>query len=100
MISIFDDRSPIAVRVAYGTSQRVDRLRAGEFSITRADADDFEAAGLSLDTKFDLGATVVLIYAELAFPCAPARKGTPVLGRLTKRAELRALRAYEELHAR
>jgi hypothetical protein len=45
----------VNVRVAYGTSQRVDQLPAGEFSITRNFRPQaFLLAGLAEDTKFNL----------------------------------------------
>lgn len=73
-----------AVAVAYGTSQRVGDLRAGEFAITRADREAFMVAGLSFDTKFDLANVVELPYSERWFAVPPgAPHGqTPKLGLL------------------
>ena len=52
-----EDESGSIVRVAYGTSQDVERRYPGEFTIRVTDP----KAGLDRDTKFDLGhsATVV-----------------------------------------
>jgi hypothetical protein len=60
-----------AVAVAYGTTQRTTELRAGEFSITRADREAFVLAGLSFDTKFDLASIVELPYSERWFAVPP-----------------------------
>jgi len=60
-----------AVAIAYGTSQRVDQLLAGEFAITRADREAFVVAGLSYDAKFDLSNTVELPFSELWFAVPP-----------------------------
>lgn len=59
------------VRVAYGTSQKIGRLYAGEFAILPALADAFEASGLSYPTKFDLGATFELDYNDIWFNVPP-----------------------------
>ena len=60
------DGHPV-VEVAYGTSQNVDELHAGEFAITPADRVAYEAAGLSYPTKFDLGDTFELDCNSLWF---------------------------------
>lgn len=59
------------VRVAYGTSQKTDRLYAGEFAILPALADAFAESGLSYPTKFDLGATFELDYNDIWFGVPP-----------------------------
>lgn len=72
------------VEVCYGTSQRVDRLYAGEFAITPADNTAYVEAGLSYPTKFDLGETFELDFNDLWFavpPGAPCGQ-TPKLGLL------------------
>jgi len=44
----------MVIIVAYGTSQRVDHLKVGEFAISRArNPEAYELAGFSSDTKFD-----------------------------------------------
>ena len=58
------------VRVAYGTSQKVDELRSGEFSITPADRAAYQLSGLSFPTKFDMDQTQDLPYDEDWF-CVP-----------------------------
>jgi PemK-like, MazF-like toxin of type II toxin-antitoxin system len=74
-----------AVTVAYGTSQKLDRLMAGEFVIRKADnAAAYLLAGLSFDTKFDLGKTVAVTWNDTFFAVAPEAKygQTPKLGSL------------------
>ena len=61
----------LGVRVAYGTSQKVTQLYAGEFAITRTDGEAFRAAGLSLDTKFNLGRRVKLPFNKEYFAVPP-----------------------------
>lgn len=41
----------VAVKVAYGTSRKTERLFAGEFLITPGDGDVYRIAGLSFPTK-------------------------------------------------
>jgi hypothetical protein len=75
----------VNVRVAYGTSQRVDQLLAGEFSITRNfHPQAFLLAGLAEDTKFNLGEIVELPWQDryFAVPPKPKHGQTPKLGTL------------------
>ena len=62
-----------AVTIAFGTSQKTDRLYAGEFLISPADGPAFRAAGLSYPTKFNLLKTVDLLYTDGWFDVAPGR---------------------------
>jgi len=75
----------VVVHVVYGTSQRVDRLKTGEFAILRAsNPDAFALAGLAFDTKFAFKAVMALPWTEQFFkvpPLAP-RGQTPLLGTL------------------
>ena len=57
--------------VAYGTSQRVTDLHAGEFSISRAEREAFKVAGLSFDTKFDVANIVELPFSDDWFGVPP-----------------------------
>jgi len=85
VLIVTEHEDGIAVSVAYGTSQKLDRLVVGEFLLRKADnAAAFQLAGLSHDTKFDLGKTVELPWNETFFAVAPeARFGqTPKLGSL------------------
>jgi hypothetical protein len=55
----------VSVTVAYGTSQALSRLHAGEFAITRAENPAaYATAGLSFDTKFDFRQAVELPWNE------------------------------------
>ena len=88
------DGNPV-VRVAYVTSQKTDRLHAGEFPILPALADAFEVSGLSYPTKFDLGVTFELDYNDTWFgvpPHAPHGQ-TPKLGILHPSLMRRAVAA-------
>ena len=85
-----------AVAVAYGTSQRVDDLHAGEFSITRADREAFVVAGLSFGTKFDLANVVELPFSDRWFAVPPGAPygQTPKLGLLHPTLMRRAAAAH------
>jgi hypothetical protein len=75
----------VNVRVAYGTSQRVDQLLAGEFSITKNfHPQAFLLAGLAEDTKFNLREVVELPWEDRYFgvPPRPKHGQTPKLGTL------------------
>jgi len=86
---------PVA-EVAYGTSQKVDLLYAGEFAITPDDGAAFAASGLSYPTKFDLGETFELDFNDIWFsvPLGAPHGQTPKLGilhpSLMRRAEAAA----------
>lgn len=75
----------VVVHVAYGTSQHVDHLKAGEFACLKSNNPDaFALAGLSFDTKFDFKVVVELPWTEDFFKVPPrAPHGqTPKLGTL------------------
>lgn len=74
ILTVFDDDAPqFTVRVCYGTSQRTTKLYRGEFSILRdRNPAAFESAGLSYDTKFNLGKLVDLPYSSDWFSVPPA----------------------------
>ncbi len=73
------------VKVAYGTSQKLNRLRAGEVAITQAqNPAAYALAGLAYDTKFDFNAIVELPWTDRYFKAPPkSRHGNnPKLGTL------------------
>jgi hypothetical protein len=75
----------VVVVVAYGTSQKVDRLESGEFAIRKmSNKAAYEMAGLSFDTKFDLRHTVDLPWNDTFFAIPPIQSHgqTPKLGSL------------------
>lgn len=75
----------IEVEVAYGTSQGLGRLHAGDFAIRRRDhAAAYALAGLSYDTRFDLANTILLPWERTLFDVPPnAMHGqNPKLGTL------------------
>jgi hypothetical protein len=87
----------VNVGVAYGTSQRVDKLLAEEFSITRNfHPQAFLLAGLAEDTKFNLGEAVELPWQDRYFgvPPRPKHGQTPKLGTLHPSVYQAAAAAY------
>ena len=85
IVSVMEHEDGIAVTVAYGTSQKLDRLSAGEFAIRKAqNRAAYEMAGLSYDTKFDLRNRVELPWNDTFFavPPNPPHGQTPKLGSL------------------
>jgi hypothetical protein len=91
------------VRIAYGTSQKLNKLRAGEVAITQAQHPAaYALAGLSHDTKFDFNAIVLLPWTDRYFKAPPkSRHGNnPKLGTLHATV-LRAVEsAYRAAQAR
>ena len=80
-----DDGGRIFVSVAYGTSQKTDRLFSGEFRIGKSEHPAaYASAGLSYDTKFDLRSVLELPFNDAYFSVPPhAPHGqTPQLGTL------------------
>ena len=75
IVKVFDDHAPrFYAEVAYGTSQKTDRLHPGEFLITRRDGAAWQISGLSYETKFNFSQTVELPYDSEWFGLA---SGTP-----------------------
>ena len=73
------------ILVVYGTSQRVSRMSAGEFAITRlGHVAAYKAAGLSHDTKFDFKQAVRLPWSDAFFAVPPGAPNgqKPLLGTL------------------
>jgi len=91
----------VVVQVVYGTSQRIDRLKAGEFAIRKATHPNaFALAGLAFDTKFDFKVTLELPWTDAFFKVPPrAPHGqTPKLGTLHP-SLLRAAKAAHDAAA-
>ena len=90
------DDGTAAVEVAYGTSQRVDRLFPGEFAIVPEDGEPFRVSGLSYPTKFDLRRRVTLPYNDTWFkvPARPLFGRTPKMGSLHASLMKRAVAAH------
>ena len=73
------------VSAGYGTSQKLNRLLTGEFAIRRLENPSaYALAGLSVDTKFNLGRTLELPWNGRYFsaPLNPRFGQTPKLGSL------------------
>jgi len=83
VLTVFDDLAPLfRVLVAYGTSQKTDKLYAGEFRIAPKDGEAYALSGLSYPTKFNLAKVVELPFSTVWFavpPLAPFGQ-TPKLG--------------------
>ena len=97
VLRVYGVQAPFAVRVAYGTSQRVPELCDGEFAILKTDHPTaFALANLSYDTTFDLRQQVDLPYTTEWFSVPPhAPHGqAPKLGTL----HTSLMRAAEAAH--
>lgn len=91
-----------AVVIAYGTSQKTDALRAGEFLISPVDGEAYRAAGLSFPTKFNLKLRAAVPYTDEWFrvPPNPSFGQTPKLGILHPGLMRRASAAARASEAR
>jgi len=70
--TIEDDDGQLFVCVAYGTSQKTNRLFRGEFLIANSQNPiSYRSAGLSYDTKFDLNNHIELPYNDDYFSIPP-----------------------------
>lgn len=88
----------VAVTVAYGTSQGLQRLHKGEFAITKqGNLAAYSSAGLSFDTKFDLRQSVELPWNEdfFAVPAGAPHGQLPKLGILHASMMRAAHAAYQ-----
>lgn len=96
VLQVGEDLGRPVVVVAYGTSQKVDRLYPGEFVIAPSDREAYDAAGLSHPTKFDLRRTFELNYNDVWFGVAPGSPHgqTPKLGLLHPSLVKRARAAF------
>ena len=103
VVKVFDDDAPrYAALIAYGTSQKTDRLLAGEFLIAPLDRAAYKLAGLSYPNKFNFKQTVELPYNEEWFKVPPAAPHgqTPKLGVLHPSLMRRASAAWAAAHAK
>ncbi len=91
------DPGKLRVRVAYGTSQKLTSLRAGEFVVGIADTAAYRMAGLQSDTKFCLRDAVELDFNNAWFKPAPHRPfgENPKLGVLHASLVHRAAAAWK-----
>jgi len=97
VLRVGENQGRPVVEVAYGTSQKVNMLYAGEFAITPTDQAAYEAAGLSYPTKFNLGETFELDFNEewFAVPPGTPHGQTPKLGVLHPSLMRRAKAAFD-----
>jgi len=96
VLTVYDDEAPqFIVQVAYGTSQKIDRLFPGEFLIAQSkNPAAYAAAYLSFDTKFNVKQALDLPYSSQWFSVPPAAPHgqRPLLGTLHP-SMVRAVRA-------
>jgi hypothetical protein len=60
-----------AAAIAYGTTQKVERLFPGEFAILPSDGAAYAASGLSYPTKFNLARSIELPLNDRWFAAPP-----------------------------
>ena len=85
VVEVIEHTDGFAVKLAYGTSQHLDRLFAGEIAIRKSEnASAYRLAGLSYDTKFDLRHILEVPWDEsfFAVPNRAPHGMTPRLGTL------------------
>ncbi|NCN89739.1 MAG: type II toxin-antitoxin system PemK/MazF family toxin [Gallionella sp.] len=102
IVKVFDDQAPhFIVLVAYGTSQKTDQLRSGEFLITDCETAAYRLAGLSYPTKFSFHNTVELPYSSEWFKVPPGASNgqIPKLGVLHPGLMQRVSAAWEAAQA-
>ncbi len=98
MCDVTEREDGVAVTVAYGTSQGLQRLHQVEFAISRqGNLAGYSSAGLSFDTKFDLRQTVELPWNEdfFAVPARAPHGQHPKLGSLHASLMRAAHAAYQ-----
>lgn len=71
MLKVGEKAAATWVQVAYGTSQKVDKLFPGEFVISPSDGDAYAISGLSYPTKFNLASAFELPFNEDWFGVPP-----------------------------
>jgi hypothetical protein len=102
VVKVFDDHPPhFTVLVAYGTSQKTDQLRSGEFLIADRETAAYQLAGLSYSTKFSFHKTVELPYSSDWFKVPPGAPNgqTPKLGVLHPSLMQRARGAWDAVQS-
>ena len=102
IVKEFDDQAPhFIVLVAYGTSQKTDQLRSGEFLLAGHETAVYQLAGLSYSTKFSFHNTVELPYNSEWFKVPPSASNgqTPKLGVLHPSLMQRIRAAWEAAQA-
>jgi hypothetical protein len=97
VVKVFDDKAPdFWIEVAYGTSQKTNKLYAGEFLIPNQNSAAFKLAGLSYPTKFNFNAQVKLPFNSTWFGVPPGgTTQTPILGTLHSSLHKAAAAAYK-----
>jgi hypothetical protein len=101
VVQVFED-SVVRYRVlvAYGTSQKIQTLRTGEFLVSARDSAAYRLSGLSFDTKFSMKDLVELAYNQQWFKVPPhcPHGQLPKLGMLHPSLVQRAAAAWHAVH--
>ena len=93
-MAVAEHEDGVLVTVAYGTSQKLDQLMAGEFAIRKAESlIAFKLSGLSFDTKFNLRRQVDLPWGSEFFGTTPCQNLSPRLGCLHPSLLLKAVKS-------
>jgi hypothetical protein len=84
LIRLIEHNAQYRVLVAYGTSQKTNTLRSGEFLIRQDGSAAFKISGLSFDTKFSFVHMLELDYSDQWFKVPPTSPygQTPKIGTL------------------
>jgi mRNA-degrading endonuclease toxin of MazEF toxin-antitoxin module len=73
VLTVDEREDGVIVEVDYGTSQRLDRMRPGEFAIRKGENQAaYVLAGISYDTKFNMRQTLTLPWDPFFFAVAPS----------------------------
>lgn len=98
VISVMDETSPVRLRVAYGTTQKVRPVGRGQFLVSQPA--HLQQAGLWGETRFSMRNVVVLDYTKRWFGHAPLPGGlkgsSPKMGTLPAACAADVLRAAKE----
>jgi hypothetical protein len=78
ILEVFEEQDGWSVKVAPGTSQNLDKMYSGEFTVECAYAE----SGLTKDTKFKLGSSINLAYTDMHFIVIKGK--TPKIGDLPR----------------
>jgi hypothetical protein len=80
IVKVFDGHAPhFIVLVTYGTNQKTDQLRSGEFLIADHEAAAYQLASLSYSTKFSFHNTVELPYSSEWFSDLVCSRGQSIV---------------------
>ena len=84
LVRLIEHNAYYRALVGYGTSQKTNTLRSGEFLIRKDNSAAFKISGLSFDTKFSFKHMLELDYSDQWFKIPPESPHgqTPTIGTL------------------